>query len=462
MRTRVLRTIIYSLGLTFIFGCVTEQSYIDSNQQLRSLAFNKEDAAKSRLLLGLGYLRNENYPQAKFNLDKALEYAPMRADVHSSLAYYYQAVGDVVKAERSYQKSLQIGPHNPNTLNNYAVFLCKLTDYNQAVIRFKQAIEIPSYSQVAESYENMALCLLKTDDFNGALQALTQSYQHNPNRIATLLDLISVHYAMGNQAEALKLYNTYLSQSEQNSTSLLLGVLLQKSVGKNSLAQEYRTRLISEFPLSHQSLLLRSNLLHESIFEQRKMRYLQITKQGTKPISNSFAKVTSSNVKTPKTRKLPKNQGIVTVENKPNHVHSVVGIGKSMALPSETIVSQQDDNSTLKVVEQAPVLDINVDNVEIPRYTVQYGENLYRVSIKFNVQISALVKWNKLKNQQINSGDKLFVQNSDIFYMVKQNKDLSDIADELNVPLAKLMAWNKVKQDGLVTAGTKILKVEVE
>jgi len=266
-----------------------------------------------------------------------------------------------------------------------------------------------------------------------------------------LLDLISVHYAMGNQTEALKLYNTYLSQSEQNSDSLLLGVLLQTSVGKNSLAQEYRIRLISEFPLSHQSLLLRSNLLHESIFEQRKIRYLQTVKQGSK-----------QNKQTAKVQKLAKNQEIVKVQNQPSSQQSVVGIGKSLPLPNEIIVSQQADNSTIEAVERRPTLDINVDNVEIPRYTVQYGENLYRVSIKFNVQISALVKWNKLKNQQINSGDKLFVQNPDIFYTVKQNKDLSDIADELNVPLAKLMAWNKVKQDGLVIAGTKILKVEVE
>ena len=86
MRFRVLRTAIYSLGIALLFGCVTEQSYVDSNQQVRSLSFDKEDAAKSRLLLGLGYLHNNNYPQAKFNLDKALEYAPKRADLHYSLS----------------------------------------------------------------------------------------------------------------------------------------------------------------------------------------------------------------------------------------------------------------------------------------------------------------------------------------------------------------------------------------
>jgi type IV pilus assembly protein PilF len=451
MRTSILRAIIYSLGLISIFGCVTEQSYIDSDQQARSLAFDKEDAAKSRLLLGLGYLRNKNYPQAKYNLDKALEYAPMRADIHSSLAYYYQAVGDVVKAEQSYQKSLQIGPNNPNTLNNYAVFLCKLTDYDHAIIRFKQAVAIPRYSQIAESYENMALCMLKADYFEDALKSLTQSYQHNPNSSETLLDLISVHYAMGHLSEAFKLYNTYLARSEQNAQSLLMGILLETSAGKHNKAKQYRTRLTSEFPLSHQSLLLSSNLIQESIFEQRKIRYLQIVKQGSK-----------ANTQTVKVQKSSKNQEIVKVESKPSSLHSVVGIGKSSPLPSEIIVSQQDDNSKTESVERAPTLDINVDNVEIPSYTVQYGENLYRVSLKFNVQISALVKWNKLKSQQVNSGDKLFVQNPDVFYTVKQSKDLSAIADELNIPLAKLMAWNKVKHDGLVAVGTKILKVEVE
>jgi hypothetical protein len=36
MRTVSLRGIIYSLGLIVIFGCVTEQSYMDSTQQARS------------------------------------------------------------------------------------------------------------------------------------------------------------------------------------------------------------------------------------------------------------------------------------------------------------------------------------------------------------------------------------------------------------------------------------------
>ncbi len=469
MRFRMLRTAIYCLGLALLTGCVTEQSYVDSNQKVRALAFDKEDAAKSRLLLGLGYLRNNNYPQAKFNLDKALEYAPNRADVHYSLAYYYQAVGEVERAEQSYQSSLKIEPNNPDTLNNYGVFLCELGDHQQATIQFKRAIATPSYTQVAESYENMALCVLKSDDFDSAVSYLTTSYQHNPNRSETLINLISLQYALGNMPVAFDLYEHHLSHFDDTSSSLLLGVLLESSAGRYDIAEQFRKRLTTEFPLSRENLLLNADLLSESVFEQRKHRYLQLQKRN-----NTIGGVIVAKSKKSSSLKPNTNASVMNVNKKseqeaspalvvnPNSVHSVVGIGKDLSLPEETIISQQGENSGIEIIERVPILDINVDNVEIPRYTVQYGENLYRVSIKFNVQISALMKWNKLKKQQINVGDKLYVRNPDVFYTVKETNNLSTIADKLNVPLDKLMQWNNVKQDGVVTAGTKILKVEVE
>ena len=56
--------------------------------------FDTVAAAKTRISLGLTYLKNGNYSQAKFNLDKALQFAPRLADAHYSIAYYYQVVGE--------------------------------------------------------------------------------------------------------------------------------------------------------------------------------------------------------------------------------------------------------------------------------------------------------------------------------------------------------------------------------
>ena len=49
----------------FVFSACVSQSSVD---------FNKQQAAKARVELALGYLQQEDFVQAKFNLDKAFEH----------------------------------------------------------------------------------------------------------------------------------------------------------------------------------------------------------------------------------------------------------------------------------------------------------------------------------------------------------------------------------------------------
>ena len=63
----------------FMAGCVSQSQpgnrYNDN--------FDRQEAAKTRISLGLTYLKNGSYSQAKANLDKALEFAPRMADAHA-------------------------------------------------------------------------------------------------------------------------------------------------------------------------------------------------------------------------------------------------------------------------------------------------------------------------------------------------------------------------------------------
>ena len=59
-------------------------------------------AAKNRLALGLTYLKSNNFQQAKFNIDKALDFAPRFSGAHYGIAYYYQKVGENALANESY------------------------------------------------------------------------------------------------------------------------------------------------------------------------------------------------------------------------------------------------------------------------------------------------------------------------------------------------------------------------
>merc|ERR1712137_439078 len=72
--------------------------------------------------LGLTYLQNNNYTQAKRNLDKAIAFDPRSADVQYAMAYYYQLVGENQRAESYYESALDLEPNNGDIANSFGAF----------------------------------------------------------------------------------------------------------------------------------------------------------------------------------------------------------------------------------------------------------------------------------------------------------------------------------------------------
>lgn len=122
--------------------------------------FNKQQAAKARVELGIGYLEQGELSLAKQNLDKALGYAPRYYLVHSAMAYFYQLQGNNEQAEKSYLTALELDDKQGDVFNNYAVFLCKQGHFERAYEQFNKALNTPNYYHQVNTYENMALCAL--------------------------------------------------------------------------------------------------------------------------------------------------------------------------------------------------------------------------------------------------------------------------------------------------------------
>ena len=83
----------------FVFSACVSQSSVD---------FNKQQAAKARVELALGYLQQEDFVQAKLNLDKAFEHDDRYYLVHSALAHFYQLQGDTEKAKQAYLQAIKL------------------------------------------------------------------------------------------------------------------------------------------------------------------------------------------------------------------------------------------------------------------------------------------------------------------------------------------------------------------
>jgi len=63
-------------------------------------------------------------------------------------------------------------------------------------------------------------------------------------------------------------------------------------------------------------------------------------------------------------------------------------------------------------VQEVEVQEVEVQEVEVQEalHTVKSGENLYSISMKYNVKLSALRKWNNISEKnKIRIGKKLYV-----------------------------------------------------
>jgi len=74
--------------------------------------------------------------------------------------------------------------------------------------------------------------------------------------------------------------------------------------------------------------------------------------------------------------------------------------------PGDVLTIPAKLNNTSSAIK---VDDTNNSAKELTTYTVEDGENLYRISIKFNISIGELKKINNLSGSKINAGQVLFV-----------------------------------------------------
>lgn len=151
MSRKIIHSFLFILFPLYLSGCVTFSTQPD---------FDKQQAAKARVELALGYLNQNLLTQAKLNLDKALQYAPDYFFTHAALAYFYQQQGDIVQAKQSYEKAIKLDKNQGDVRNNYGVLLCTQGEFNAAYMQFEQALHTPNYYHQAETYENIALCAI--------------------------------------------------------------------------------------------------------------------------------------------------------------------------------------------------------------------------------------------------------------------------------------------------------------
>ena len=239
---RILIVLSLMIALT---GCVSE-----TQPGAFSSEFDQQEAAKTRVSLGLTYLKNGNYSQAKQNLDKALAFAPRLAETHYGLAYYYQVVGESERADESYQTAMSLAPRDANIANSYGAFLCQDGRYEEAKRFFMQAVNAKQYANSAETYENMALCAQSQGEGEDAIEYLNSALKHQPGRAKTLFILTEMYVATEQYELAAETLRRYEKVARVSADSLWMAIEIAKGQGDLRAANGYGDMLLRMYPNS--------------------------------------------------------------------------------------------------------------------------------------------------------------------------------------------------------------------
>jgi type IV pilus assembly protein PilF len=494
------------VGVSLLAGCVTQTSSVTRNKPNVRSEVNNQDAAKTRITLALQYLRAGNNSQAKFNLEKALQLAPDLPQGHYSMAYYYEQVGEAQRADKAYQKALNLEPNNPNTLNNYGAFLCRIGRYEVASEQFFKAIDVPSYLRVSSSYENLALCAIKQDNFSQAQDYLNSAIAHDGRSQSALISLAALFYAKSDLHQALGVLKNYADKGFISARSLLLEHLLHASMGHLQKAQELADLLIQTYPDSYQAQVLIANTLEKSEFVRLKEQYRvaqlkRITQKS--PAHMSMQPQIKIKRKTPsemtQPSRLDKRVSSASVSLKPQpqftadsdketNIVQQQASTVSQEKPIETALTSnssgqvrfyEPDPSEVRfkpnsgvLVQQPqvqrnvslhslPLLNEDVRTPKVPYHVLEFGENLFSLSVKYDIKLAKLLQWNNLKeSDKVVAGQKIYLNNPAITHAIQAGDTLLKIATQHGLLIDDLMRWNKLTPDVALQEGHGILIVD--
>lgn len=238
------------LATLILGGCASS-----SNSHPLHMA-NEREAAADNVQLGVQYMNQGDLALAKTKLDRALSEDASNPSVHSARAMLFERTNQPAKADAEFRTALKLAPHDPDVVNNYAVYLCQNGRTDEGVRHFLEAAHNPLYRTPQAAYTNAGVCLraAKRDDearvnFNAALQLW-------PNYAEAAFQLATLDFDQGQLAPARARIDTYMGAFNATPDLLLLGVRVARKQGDAVAAQRYARRLVLDYPASDQARAL--------------------------------------------------------------------------------------------------------------------------------------------------------------------------------------------------------------
>ncbi|MAR90743.1 MAG: type IV pilus biogenesis/stability protein PilW [Pseudomonadales bacterium] len=233
------------LGLVLMLGltaCVTETN--------NPLAQNRDPAKAAQAYVEAGtiYLQKRRMDDASRTLKRAYEIAPDDPAVNNALALFYAMEGEAEQVIKYFERALAADPGFSQARNNYAAYLFKQGDYEEAIKQLQRVVKDYRYGRRFTAYENLGICYLRTGDREAAASAFNRALQLNPNLPVSLLEMAEISLENGDNQMAARYLSKYEAIAQPSPRQLWLGIRLQRILGNKDKLASYELALKNLFP----------------------------------------------------------------------------------------------------------------------------------------------------------------------------------------------------------------------
>lgn len=258
------RGLILAMVLAVVSGCsgtgghLPDQGGIQPTSDTTGNESEARNRARIHTELAAGYFELGNLGVALEEVAVAQQADPSYATAYNIGGLVYAALKDDRRAEDNFSRALRLSPADPDTNNNYGMYLCQRKREEEGIRYLLIAVQNPLYQNPERSLVNAGVCARWRGDNAAAQEFFQRAVTVRPNQPQALYQLAELTFLTNNFAAAQG-YLRRLAQVTQGSAEVLwLGLRVERKLG-NALAEaSYAQQLRKNFPESKEAAALQA------------------------------------------------------------------------------------------------------------------------------------------------------------------------------------------------------------
>lgn len=374
------------------------------------------EVAQTYVSLGLTHLEIGNFTEAKVNFDKALDLDPNSGRANYAMAFYYQQVDVAKLTAQFYKNAVNLAGNDADILNSYGEFLCEQGNYDEAKPYFLEAVNYKAPVSTALTYQKLAVCAQNQGLLNEAILHFNTALKYQPNNASALLSLSALYVEKREWNKAQIVTSKYAQNQEISEESLWLSMQIAQGQNDYYSAVEFTELLRKRYPLHHYTKSASEALSgmqngkvsdNNNVARMKKVAPAAIY-EGTASAANSLAYKNDDRLS-----RVVKRQ-TSTSTSKSLSYEELVGAQEPKQSPEMSIELKKTNNiggsqnTTTGVINTA-------DAQRLPFHIVKAKDNLYRISLMYNLKINKLLEWNEIdEGAPLKIGSKLWLFDTSI------------------------------------------------